>query len=232
MLNEAEIPMDEARRLVSDRMLWPLVRDFLWDFAPQMHPSWSEGLKAECQKSDVQDVAASTFDFRRLTDAPRVKAWLLERLGVEPCFHAFPKNDWSRLLLLDGATLLEVAKWLGSLACADSLRRVTDGATVHALRAELTGVYPEVFSFTAYFKGLAPLNDVEARNPQGIVAAGCQMLFSVVHGVAEPLQQRFKLKLPKHLCELCLSAPPRETGAGTVRKLLRLKFPEAHKLCC
>ena len=30
MSNEAKITMDEARDLVSNQMLWPLVRDFLW----------------------------------------------------------------------------------------------------------------------------------------------------------------------------------------------------------
>ena len=38
------IEMDEARALVADDVLWPRVRDFLWNFAPQVHESWLEGM--------------------------------------------------------------------------------------------------------------------------------------------------------------------------------------------
>ena len=40
MAEVADIVIEEARELVSNRLLWPLVRDFLWDFAPQIHESW------------------------------------------------------------------------------------------------------------------------------------------------------------------------------------------------
>ena len=62
MKNEA-ITIDEARELAADPALWPRVRDFLWDFVPQVHPSWWEGLAGECQKPGVQDAAASAVDF-------------------------------------------------------------------------------------------------------------------------------------------------------------------------
>ena len=39
------IDIGAARALVADTVLWPRVRDFLWDFAPQVHPNWLEGLK-------------------------------------------------------------------------------------------------------------------------------------------------------------------------------------------
>ena len=41
------ITLDEARELVGDAALWPRMRDFLWDFAPQVHESWMESLKVE-----------------------------------------------------------------------------------------------------------------------------------------------------------------------------------------
>ena len=36
------ITLDEARELVGDAVLWPRMRDFLWDFAPSIHVSWLE----------------------------------------------------------------------------------------------------------------------------------------------------------------------------------------------
>ena len=92
--------MDEARALVADQTLWPRVRDFLWDFASQVHASWLEGSVAP--------------NYQTLLASPRLKRHILDSLRVTPCFHTFPKGDWSRLLLLDGATLEEIAKWLGS----------------------------------------------------------------------------------------------------------------------
>ena len=88
------------------------------------------------------------------TSSPRVKRYVLSSLGVEPCFHRFPKEDGSRLLLLDGETLELIVKWLGALSCAGALRRVTNGATVRELKAALSGVYPEVFGYTMYFGSL------------------------------------------------------------------------------
>ena len=72
----------------------------------------------------------------------------------------------------------------------------------------------------------------EVQGPQAVVESGCRMLFSIVHGLAEPLRRRFELKLPKNLCEACQAAPPLEMDAGAVRKLLKLKFPEAYRICC
>ena len=93
MPNVVNITLDEARELVSNRLLWPRVSEFLWDFAPQVHESWLEPKQLS------------------LRDSPRVKRYILESLGVEPCFHTFPKEDGSRILLLDGATLESTAKW-------------------------------------------------------------------------------------------------------------------------
>ena len=88
------LTIDEARELVSNESIWPLMRDFLWNFAPQVHPSWLEDLEG------LRPDAASS-----LASSARVRRYILDSLGVEPCFHSFPKDDASRLLLLDGATL-------------------------------------------------------------------------------------------------------------------------------
>ncbi len=216
------ITMEDARALVGDAKLWPRVRDFLWDFAPQVHESWLEPKQLS------------------LRDSPRVKRYILDSLGVEQCFHAFPKDDGSRILLLDGATLESAAKWLGALACAESLRRVTSGEVVRELKTKLRGIYPEVFSYTAYFKE----NDFQRRDAETqrledeVVSTGYNMLFSAIAGLPASLVSRLKLKLPKSLCDLCVSAPlrleerPSQTNLSAVLKLFKLKFPEAYKLCC
>ena len=125
--DDTTITMDEARDLVADQALWPHVRDFLWDFASSIHESWIETQFGSAKPQNLQT-------------SPRIKKMILDSLQVEPCFHTFPKDDGSRLLLLDGATLESLVKWLGALACADALRKVTDGATVRALKASLSGV--------------------------------------------------------------------------------------------
>ena len=207
---EASVTIDEARALVADSALWPKVRDFLWDFAPQIHPSWLEVVAGR-------------------ETSPRAKAWLLSSLGVSPCFHAFPKEDWSRLLLLDGATLESIAKWLGALACAESLRRVTDGAVVRGLKTALPGVYPEVFAYTAYFRGVAAK---EAKGAEDVVAAGMAALSGCLSALKPELLRRFQLKLPKELCGLCDPGGEKTVSDDALSKLLKLKFPEAYRLCC
>ena len=87
MKKTKSMTVEEARELVSNQSLWPLARDFLWDFSPQIHESWLEGLQ--------------TSGFENLNSAPRVKRYILSSLGIEPCFHDFPKEDLSRILLLD-----------------------------------------------------------------------------------------------------------------------------------
>lgn len=230
------IDIEGARALVADRTLWPLVRDFLWDFAPQVHPSWLEGLEAPLSS-----------DASRLMSSPRVKRAILSSLGVEPCFHVFPKDDWSRLLLLDGATLGAIAKWLGALACADKLRGVTDGKTVRAIKAALPGIYPEVFGYTAYFRANAGKPEVESRgagesdvgsrapNVESIIAAGWRILSASLSHLPESLLLRLALKLPKGFQPLDGRQPVAGSPAfdnRMIAKLLKLKFPEAYSLCC
>lgn len=224
--DDRTITIDEARELVSDRKLWPLVREFLWDFAAQIHPSW------------IEDVISGGDAALRENKSPRVNAWILELLGVQPCFHTFPKDDWSRLLLLDGATLESLVKWLGALACADELRHVTSGATVRELKAALPGVYPEVFSYTAYFPMLSRGGAAGADSQRGesfaasIPVVGYGMLASLTAGIPAPVVSRLRFKLPKSLGASASSVSLRDTNASAAIKLLKLRFPEAYSLCC
>ena len=228
------ISMEEARALVGNAALWPRVRDFLWDFAGQVHPSWLEGL----DYLELLEQRTQASDLANL-DSPRVKRYILDSLGVEPCFHAFPKEDGSRLLLLDAATLEGIARWLGAIACAGELRRITDGATIRVLKAALPGVYPEVFGYVAYFsKNDFERRDAEALGIEEIQTCGIGVLLSAVANLPASLYLRFRMKLPKQLCGLCDSASlrlkerPTPTALSAVLKLLKLKFPEAYSLCC
>ena len=228
MPREINITIDEARALVADRALWPLVRDFLWDFAPQVHGSWLEGLGREGE--------SASSHVSSLMSSPRVKRFVLSELGVAPCFHAFPKEDWSRLVLLDGATLESIAKWLGALACADSLRRVTGGATVRELKATLPGIYPEVFAFTEYF-GKWKIENVECKmEGSTICKLGGQVLFAVLKDLPEAVLRRLELKLPKDIQVRDVESFGNFSfsifNSQFIAKLLKLRFPEAYKICC
>ena len=221
------IDMESARALVSDQVLWPRVRDFLWDFAPQIHASWLEDLDAPLASA-----------VSRLMSSPRIKRAILSSLGVEPCFHSFPKDDWSRLLLLDGAMLESIAKWLGALVCADRLRGVTSGAEVRALKAALPGIYPEVFGYTAYFKGLK-IEDLGMKVEEGsfgeIGVLGGHILLSLLESLPAPLVARLKLKLPKVYSGDSSSGVNLQSPIFNLQflaRLLKLKFPEAYSLCC
>ena len=136
--------------------------------------------------------------------------------------------------------VLEIAKWLGAIASAGVLRRVTDGATVRSLKAALHGVYPEVFGYTAYFKNMEKLGGTVAdlaRGTDGSGKLGAEFVVAVGHGLLDdalsrlptPLLKRFRLKLPKDL-------PPRPSDHLTTQSLnlqllMKLRFPEAYALC-
>ncbi len=214
------VTIDDARQLVADPAVWPRVRDVLWDFAPQIHSSWLEGLAGR-PPGDLD------------LSSPRVKAHILAQLGVKPHLHVFPKDDWSRLLLLGGDTLLAICKWLGVLACADTLRHVTNGATVRTLKASFQGVYPEAFGYCAYFGRLksakVQLPDGEI-SADGVLAVGCRMLLRLVAKLDDALAARFKLKMPKALSGL--EPVDLDPADMNLPLLLKLKFPEAYNLCC
>jgi len=217
----AQFDIENARELVANQVLWPRIRDFLWDFAPQVHESWLEDCPCDISGNE--------------RNAPRIKRLVLDSLGVEPVFHTFPKDDGSRILLLDAATLESVAKWLGALACAESLRHVTSGSVVRELKAALPGVYPEVFGYTAYFRDFAAKNAKDAKTADEILAAGLEILASAVSAVPESLASRLKFKIPKNLCGLCVPCGEKGTSRiafQAILKLLKLKFSEAYSLCC
>ena len=225
------IGIDEARNLVADAALWPRIRDFLWDFAPQVHGSWLEDLERETLDERRENETVMSH-VSRLMSSPRVKRFVLDSLGVEPCFHAFPKNDWSRLLLLDGATLESIVKWLGAISCAESLRRVTDGKVVRELKVAFPGVYPDVLGYTMYFKDVAAKNAEDAKS---VIVAGLEILREIVADLDFALKSRLKLKLPKDfcaLCDLCGKEEAESVESSVVAKLLKLKFPEGYSLCC
>lgn len=238
MSNEMNITIDEARALVSDAALWPRVRDFLWDFATQVHSSWLEGVGREPLDESQEGNSGSSL-VSRLSTSSRVKRFILSSLGVEPCSHTFPKDDWSRLALLDGTDLESLVKWLGAIACADRLRRVTDGKAVRELKAALPGVYPEVFAYTAYFE--KDSRDVKDGGDGGctadhVVSLGLSLVSSLLGDVPESVVARFKFKLPREMASAPQAGglPPGSPKGreAAVAKLLKLKFPEAHSLCC
>ena len=211
------IDIEAARALVSDATLWPRIRGFLWNFAGQIHPSWLETVPSARSAPSV-------------SSSSRVSRWLLSELEVEPCFHAFPATDGSRLLLLDSETLVSVARWLGAIASADALRRVTRGPDVAALKSALPGIYPDLFSYTAYFakSALPPSADPA---PGAVQTHGFSLLFSFLSGLPAPLLRRLRLKLPAtaRLPDRPTVRPPKPQ---TVNLLLKLRFPEAFSLCC
>ena len=125
-------------------------------------------------------------------------------------------------------------KWLGAIACADELRRTTDGKTVRELKSALPGIYPDVFGFTMYFKGMdVPRKDAETPSGvDGIIFIGVSLLMSILADLPRSLVSRLTFKFPKKFCAAAPLRLKRETGAMAVSRLLKLKFPEAYKLCC
>ena len=267
-----DMTIDDARALVSDADLWPRIRNFLWDFAPQVHPSWLESRETENSQpsndqtpepsapqthepSNHQTIKPSNHQTIELSCYQPVKRLILDSLNVEPCFHTFPEDDWSRLLLLDGSTLEMLVKWLGALVCADDLRKLTSGAKVRELKAALPGIYPDVFNYTAYFRELkswkieklesreVEQSDVRCRmsnveSPETIICIGWYMVQSIVANVPKPLLYRLTLKLPKDYSNLQLSNFPAfqlsdfPALGKSIKLLLKLRFPEAYSLCC
>ena len=92
--------------------------------------------------------------------------------------------------------------------------------------------------FETDFKDSAKSTTKTQRLEDEVVSTGYNMLFSAIAGLPASLVSRLKLKLPKSLCDLCVSAPlrlkerPSQTNLSAVLKLFKLKFPEAYKLCC
>jgi hypothetical protein len=154
-------------------------------------------------------------------------------LDVDPCFHPFPADDNSRLLLLDADTLVSIAHWLGALSTADALRRVTRGPDVAALKTALPGVYPAVFSYAPYFakSALPPASD---PSPDAIQTLGFSLLHATLAHLPPPLLRRLALKLPAsaQLPDPSNGPTVQRSNGPTIKLLLKLRFPEAFALCC
>lgn len=191
-MNDSAISLADARPLVAGP-LWPRIRAFLWNFASLCDP---QRLTAAAGGSG--GAAPRSLD---LLDAPRVAASALRALGVEPVFHPFPATDASRLLLLSREDYDRLAQFLGVVALAPALRRVTAGADVRALKAALPGVFPATLAFTAYFRRHEPLFERlvpagEAANPAVVCSAGHRLLAAALSDLPPELLLRQRLRFP------------------------------------
>ena len=236
------IDMTSARALVASEFLWPRVRAFLWDFAPQIHSSRMDEEKA---KSADGAFARATEMMRDASHAVsiRAKRFILNTFGVEPVFHDFPKEDGSRLALLDSNTLEKIAKWIGAIVCEKWLRKITSAKEVRAYKEALPGIYPEVFGYTMYFGAkaeeenkAASQEELEVSGPEDVIFIGYSLLGEKVSKLSAPLVKRFWLKLPN----FCTGAEAEKRRAKIVKAahktinlelLMRLLLPEACRVC-
>ena len=250
-MNDSAISLADARPLVASP-LWPRIRAFLWNFASLCDP---QRLTAAAGGSG--GAAPRSLD---LLDAPRVAASALRALGVEPVFHPFPATDASRLLLLSREDYDRLAQFLGVVALAPALRRVTAGADVRALKAALPGVYPEALAFAAYFhrfealfkrfEAADPPADPAADNsafsiqhsalPAAVLAAGHRLLAAALSDLPPELLLRQRLRFPAGspadaaLAREAGSAPEASaSGAALAAAKLALKLsnPQEYTTC-
>ena len=128
-------------------------------------------------------------------------------------------------------TIDKIARWVGVVVYSRQLGAITDGPGVRALKTAFPGAYPDVFSFTAYFRNvpaapkagefprLAPDERVEA-----VIAAGRSVLLGAVcKDCPAPVLAAFTAKLGP--------AEPVESDPRFISTALKLKFPEAYRLC-
>ena len=134
--------LTEARNLVASP-LWPRIRAFLWDFASLCDPT---------RLAAALSFGGSGGLPRSLSITPRLARAAEQALGLSPFFHPFPADDGSRLLLLSREDYDRLAQFLGAIALAPALRRITSGAEVRVLKAALPGIYPEALAYAAYFR--------------------------------------------------------------------------------
>ena len=74
----------------------------------------------------------------------------------------------------------------------------------------------------------------KGRMSEDVVSTGLSIIVSLLDSLPEALSSRLEFKLPKGLCDLCVLCGENERPAldAAVKRLLKLKFPEAYKLCC
>ena len=234
-MNDSAISLADARPLVASP-LWPRIRAFLWNFASLCDPA-----RLTAAAGGSGGAAPRSLD---LLDAPRVAASALRALGVEPVFHPFPATDASRLLLLSREDYDRLAQFLGVVALAPALRRVTAGAEVRALKASLPD-YPATLAFTAYFRRHEPLFERlvpagEAANPAAVLAAGHRLLAAALSDLPPELLLRQRLRFPAGspadaaLAREAGSAPEASaSGAALAAAKLALKLsnPQEYTTC-
>ena len=232
-MNDSAISLADARPLVASP-LWPRIRAFLWDFASLCDP---ERLSAAA--GGAGDAAPRSLD---LLDVPRVAASALRALGVEPIFHSFPATDASRLLLLSREDYDRLAQFLGVVALAPALRRVTAGADVRALKAALPD-YRETLAYAAYFhrfealfKRFEPAEqaaDPAVENsslvprpsslPAAVFAAGHALLAAALSDLPPELLLRQRLRFPV--------GSPADAALAAAKLALKLSNPQEYTTC-
>ena len=196
------LSIEDARALVA-APLWPRIRVFLWDFASLCDPERLTG--------SLVTHHSSLVTAEGLLGSPRIARSAEQTLGVAPVFHSFPADDGSRLLLLSREDYDRLAQFLGTIALAPALRRVTAGADVRVLKSALPGVYPEALAYTAYFrkhetlfKQVAPTDDsgnssLVTRHSSlstAVPAAGHTLLASALSNLPPELLLRQRLRFP------------------------------------
>ena len=108
-------------------------------------------------KSDMPDIekARELVSDGRLWPLVRDFLWGADApCGEGKVFADFSEPGHARIMLLDAATIDKIARWVGVVVYSRQLGAITDGPGVRALKAALPGAYPDVFSFTAYFKNV------------------------------------------------------------------------------
>ena len=187
------IGLADARTLVASP-LWPRIRAFLWNFASLCDPARpAEGLLG----------------------SPRLARAAEQALGLVPFFHSFPSADSSRLLLLSREDYDRLSQFLGVVALAPALRRVTAGADVRALKSAVPD-YRETLAYAAYFHRFEALfkrfeaaeqaADPAVENsslvtrhsslPAAVIAAGHHLLTAALSDLPPELLLRQRLRFP------------------------------------
>jgi len=235
-MNDSAISLADARPLVASP-LWPRIRAFLWNFASLCDP-----VRLTAAAGGPGGAAPRSLD---LLDSPRVAVGALRALGVEPVFHAFPATDASRLLLLSREDYDRLAQFLGVVALAPALRRVTAGADVRALKAALPGVYPATLAFTAYFRRHEPLFTQvapadAAANAETVLAAGHRLLAAALSDLPPELLLRQRLRFPEGspadaaLAREAGSVPEASASGAALaaaKLALKLSIPQEYTTC-
>ena len=230
----SSLDLEEARVLVASP-LWPRIRAFLWDFTSLCDPvRLADSLVAR---------HSSLVTAEGLLGSPRAARAAEQALGLAPYFHAFPPTDSSRLLLLTREDYDRLAQFLGVVALAPALRRVTAGAEVRALKAALPDVYPEALSYAAYFgrceplfKRLAPAG--EAATSAAVQSTGHSILAAALAALPPELLLRQRLRFPAGspadaaLGGASSPSEPQKEAAQAVNLALKLFNPSEYRTLC